>query len=194
MKESLGKYQINGLINGGRAFSDFTTHPTGGDERWCVFVKGPAKPAPGRNNPMMENAYDLIGEYYDEYLTVCNDPFWVAHEYGLEAALSCIKEIVNQQMNTKGKGLGELDLRYIDALIDNMGSTGYLSGLGKRGHMVSNSTSLLGGNGGEDPGVSLRAHPIMGTIDTLDGMVEAITVGRNLEIGKHYRDKKASKE
>ena len=194
LKESLGKYQINGLINGGRAFSDFTTHPTGGDKRWCVFVKGPAKPAPGRTNPMMENAYDLIGEYYDEYLTVCNDPFWVAHEYGLEAALSCIKEIFNQQMNTKDKGLGELDLRYIDALIDNMGSTGYLSGLGKSGHMVANSTSLLGGIGGEDPGKSLRAHPIMGTVDLLDGMVEAITVGKDLEIGKRYTERKASNE
>ncbi len=193
LKESLGKYQINGLINGGRAFADETQHPADGVKRWCVFVKGPAKPAPGRKNPMMENAYDLMGDYYDDYLTTCNDPFWVAHEYGLEAALSSIKEIFNNQMNSKN-GLGELDIRYIDALIDNMGSTGYLSGLGKSGHMVSNSTSLLGGIGGEDPGLSLRAHPIMGTIDKLDGMVEAITVGRDLEIGKRYAERKASKE
>ena len=61
-------------------------------------------------------------------------------------------------MNSKN-GLGDLDIRYIDALIDNMGSTGYLSGLGKSGHMVANSTSLIGGIGGEDPGMSLRAHP-----------------------------------
>jgi hypothetical protein len=40
---------------------------------------------------MMENAYELIGEYIDEYLTTSNDPFWVAHEYGLEAALSVSK-------------------------------------------------------------------------------------------------------
>ena len=69
-----------------------------------------------------------------------------------------------------------------------------MSGLGKSGHMVSNSTSLLGGIGGEDPGLSLRAHPIMGTIDTLDGMVEAITAGKDLKIGKRYMDKKASSE
>ena len=193
LRESLGKYQINGLINGGRGFADFGPHPAGGKDRWSVFIKGPAKPYPGAANPMMENAYDLIGEYYDEYLTVCNDPFWVAHEYGLEAALSCVKEVFNQQMNSK-RGLGELDLRYIDALIDNMGSTGYLSGLGKSGHMVSNSTSLIGGIGGEDPGMSLRAHPIMGTYDELAGMVEAVTAGKDLEIGKRYIERKSSKE
>ena len=96
-------------------------------------------------------------------------------------------------MNSK-RGLGELDLRYIDALIDNMGSTGYLSGLGKSGHMVSNSTSLIGGIGGEDPGMSLRAHPIMGTYDKLEGMVEAVTAGKDLEIGKRYIERKSSKE
>tara|TARA_B100000085_G_C18549671_1_gene515344 strand:+ start:64 stop:1545 length:1482 start_codon:yes stop_codon:yes gene_type:complete len=195
LKESLGKYQINGLISGGRAFADFSTHPTEEEPRWGVFVKGPMKPTPGKSNPMMDNAYDLIGEYYDEYLTVCNDPFWIAHEYGLEAALSGIKELFNEQMNAPGgKGLGDLDLRYIDALIDNMGSTGYLSGLGKSGHMVSNSISLLGGIGGEDPGKSLRAHSLMGTVDLLDGMVEAITAGRDLEIGKRYKERKSSNE
>jgi hypothetical protein len=193
LRESLGKYQINGLINGGRAFADNTQHPTEEDKRWCVFVKGPAKPMPGKSNSMMENAYELIGEYYDEFLTVCNDPFWVAHEYGLEAALSGIKELFNEQMNSDN-GLGELDIRYIDAMIDNMGSTGYLSGLGKSGHMVANSTSLLGGIGGEDPGKSLRAHSIMGTIDNLEGMVEAITAGKDLEIGKRYIERKLSKE
>ena len=142
---------------------------------------------------MMENAYELIGEYYDEYLTTCNDPFWVAHEYGLEAALSSIKEIFNNQMNSKN-GLGELDIRYIDALIDNMGSTGYLSGLGKSGHMVANSTSLIGGIGGEDPGMSLRVHPIMGTIDNLDGMVEIVTAGKDLFIGRRYSERKSSSE
>ena len=196
LRESLGKYQINGLINGGRGFADFGPHPSDGKERWSVFIKGPAKPYPGAANPMMENAYDLIGEYYDESLTVCNDPFWVAHEYGLEAALSCVKEVFNQQMNDpiNNRGLGDLDLRYIDALIDNMGSTGYLSGLGKSGHMVSNSTSLIGGIGGEDPGMSLRAHPIMGTYDELEGMVEAVTAGKDLEIGKRYIERKSSKE
>ena len=193
LKESLGKYQINGLANGGRAFAEFGVHPTGGEKRWSILIKGPEKPAPGRENAMMVNAYQLIGDYYDEYYTVSNDPFWVAQTYGLEAALSVVKEIFNKQMNGKG-GLGELDIRYIDALIDNMGSTGYFSGLGKSGHMVSNSTSLLGGIGGEDPGLSLRAHPIMGTIDTLDGMVEAITAGKDLKIGKRYIDKKASNE
>ena len=193
LRESLGKYQINGLINGGRGFADLGAHPTGGPERWSVVIKGPAEPKPGKANPMMENAYELIGEYYDEYFTTCNDPFWVAHTYGLEAALLSIKELFNNQMNSEG-GLGELDIRYIDALIDNMGSTGYLSGLGKSGHMVANSTSLLGGIGGEDPGKSLRAHTLMGTIDNLDGMVEAITVGKDLLIGKRYLDKKASKE
>ena len=83
------------------AFAEFSQHPTGGPERWSVLVKGPAEPKPGKKNPMMENAYELIGEYYDEYLTTCNDPFWVAHEYGLEAALSSIKEIFNNQMNSK---------------------------------------------------------------------------------------------
>ena len=194
LRESLGKYQINGLINGGRGFADLGVHPTGGYERWSVVILGPAQPTPGRANPMMENAYELIGEYYDEYFTTCNDPFWVAHTYGLEAALLSIKELFNKQMNSKKGGLGELDIRYIDALIDNMGSTGYLSGLGKSGHMVANSTSLLGGIGGEDPGKSLRAHTLMGTIDNLDGMVEAITVGKDLLIGKRYLDKKASKE
>lgn len=194
LRESLGKYQINGLINGGRGFADLGVHPTGGPERWAVVIKGPSKPKPGKANPMMENAYELIGEYYDEYFTTCNDPFWVAHTYGLEAALLSIKELFNNQMNNPKGGLGELDIRYIDALIDNMGSTGYLSGLGKSGHMVANSTSLLGGIGGEDPGKSLRAHTLMGTIDNLDGMVEAITVGKDLLIGKRYLDKKASKE
>lgn len=193
LKESLGKYQIHGLINGGRAFSEYGVHPTGGPERWSVVIKGPASPKPGKENPMMENAYELIGEYYDEYLTVCNDPFWIAHSFGLEAALAGIKEIFNQQMNSKN-GLGDLDIRYIDALIDNMGSTGYLSGLGKSGHMVANSTSLLGGIGGEDPGMSLRVHPIMGTIDNLNGMVEAITAGKDLEIGKRYAERKSSSE
>jgi DNA-directed RNA polymerase beta' subunit len=193
MKESLSVYQIHGLVNGGRAFADETIHPIETKKRWCVQVNGPFEPKPGKENPMMENAYELIGEYYDEYLTVTNDPFWIAHEYGLEASLENIKDTFYQQMNTPN-GLGELDIRYIDALIDNMGSTGYLTGLGKSGHMVSTSTSLIGGIGGEDPGKSLRAHPIMGSEDRLEGMVEAVTAGKTLNIGKHYRDKKASSE
>ena len=181
------------MINGGRAFTDFSPHPMGGEARWQVVINGPESPSPGRANPMMENAAELIGQYYDETLTVSNDPFWAAHEYGLEAALACIKEIFNDQMNSDS-GLGELDIRYIDALIDNMGSTGYLAGLAKSGHMVSKSTSLIGGIGGEDPGLSLRAHPIMGTVDRLEGMVEAITAGKDLVIGKAYIEKKLSKE
>lgn len=193
MKESLSKYQINGLVNGGRAFADEYTHPTKTTKQWCVMVKGPVKPSPGKSNPMMNNAYELIGEYYDEDLTVCNDPFWIAYEYGLEAALSGIKEMFYNQMNSPD-GLGQLDLRYIDALIDNMGSTGYLAGLAKSGHMVSTSTSLIGGIGGEDPGKSLRAHPLMGSKDNLAGMVEAVTAGRTLDIGKRYSDRKSSSE
>jgi DNA-directed RNA polymerase beta' subunit len=193
LKESLGKYQVNGLVNGGRGFAEFGAHPTGGPERWSVMIKGPEKPAPGRDNAMMSNADELIGEYIDEYLTTSNDPFWVAHQYGLEAALSSIKEIFNNQMNSKS-GLGELDTRYIDALIDNMGSTGYLSGLGKSGHMVANSVSLIGGIGGEDPGMSLRVHPIMATVDRLEGMVEAVTVGKDLRIGKSYAERNSSTE
>ena len=69
-----------------------------------MVILGPAQPT-GKANPMMENAYELIGEYYDEYFTTCNDPFWVAHTYGLEAALLSIKEIFNNQMNSDG-GLG----------------------------------------------------------------------------------------
>jgi hypothetical protein len=193
MKESLSTYQIHGLVNGGRAFADETIHPTETTKRWCVQVKGPMEPKPGKENPMMENAYELIGEYYDEFLTVSNDPFWIAHEYGLEAALASIKNIFYRQMNGPG-GLGDLDIRYIDALIDNMGSTGYLTGLGKSGHMVSTSTSLIGGIGGEDPGKSLRAHPLMASEDNLEGMVEAITAGKTLNIGKRYLDKKSSSE
>ena len=37
-----------------------------------VVILGPAQPTPGKANPMMENAYELIGEYYDEYFTTCN--------------------------------------------------------------------------------------------------------------------------
>ena len=62
-------------------------------------------------------------------LTVSNDPFWVPTNTDLEAALACIKEIFNNQMNSDN-GLGELDIRYIDALIDNMGK-----------HRVSSRTS-----------------------------------------------------
>jgi DNA-directed RNA polymerase subunit A' len=193
LREFVEKYQIHGLINGGRAFTDFSPHPMGGEARWQVVVNGPETPSPGRANPMMENAAELMGQYYDESLTTSNDPFWAAHEYGLEAALACVKEIFNNQMNSDS-GLGELDIRYIDALIDNMGSTGYLAGLAKSGHMVSKSTSLIGGIGGEDPGLSLRAHPIMGTVDRLEGMVEAITAGKDLVIGKAYIEKKLSKE
>ena len=42
--------------------------------------------------------------------------------------------------------------------------------------------------------MSLRAHPLMATTDNLDGMVEAITAGRNLSIGKSYAERKSSSE
>ena len=54
LRESLGMYQINGLIIGGRAFAEFSQHPAGGPERWSVLVKGPAEPKPGKKNLMME--------------------------------------------------------------------------------------------------------------------------------------------
>ena len=120
-------------------------------------------------------------------------PFHILQQYGIEAALACIKELFWEQMNgvneedrQKVKGMGELDYRYIDALVDGMGSTGVLHGLGKSGQMVATVTSLLGGIGGEDPGYSLRTHTLMGTYDELGGMVEAISSGKLPTLGKAY--------
>ncbi len=114
---------------------------------------------------MVGDAENLIGDYIEPDLTRTNNPFHILQQYGIEAALACIKELFWEQMNgvneedrQKVKGMGELDYRYIDALVDTMGSTGVLHGLGKSGQMVATVTSLLGGIGGEDPGYSLRAH------------------------------------
>ena len=97
-----------------------------------------------------------------------------------------LNEIYDTEDRQKVKGMGELDYRYIDALVDGMGSTGVLHGLGKSGQMVATVTSLLGGIGGEDPGYSLRTHTLMGTYDELGGMVEAISSGKLPTLGKAY--------
>jgi len=197
MKESIIQYQIHGLVKGGRAFPDFRRHPIEEEKRWTILVLGPNDPSPNTPNPMMLDASATLGQYIDEDLTQTNNPFFIAQEYGLEAALACIKELFWEQMNgneeTAVNGMGELDFRYIDAMVDNMGQTGYLSGLGKSGNMVSTVTSLIGGIGGEDPGMSLRAHTTMATRDTLSGMVEAVASGKLLSIGQRYA-RKSSEE
>ena len=93
---------------------------------------------------------------------------------------------VNEKDRQTVKGMGDLDYRYIDALVDNMGLTGVLHGLGRSGQMVATVTSLLGGIGGEDTGMSLRAHTLMGTYDELGGMVEAISTGKLPTLGRAY--------
>ena len=201
MKESLEMHQINGLVNAGRAFPNQERHPALDTMRWSVIVLGPESPTTSidkqtgrlRKDTMMGDAENLIGDYIDPDLTRTNNPFHILQQYGIEAALACIKELFWEQMNgvneedrQKVKGMGELDYRYIDALVDNMGSTGVLHGLGKSGQMVATVTSLLGGIGGEDPGYSLRAHTVMGTYDELGGMVEAISSGKLPTLGKAY--------
>jgi len=187
-REALEKIQIHGLIKGARAFADQRTHPNETEPRWAVIVLGPSDPTPGRSNPMMLDADETIGSYIEWELTQTNNPFYILKEYGLEAALACIKELFWEQMNgNKGlgvKGLGDFDFRYIDAMIDLMGETGYLLGLGVTGNMVDAVPSLIGGMGGEDPGRSLRTHPLMATRDTLGGMVEAVAAGKDLKIGQ----------
>jgi DNA-directed RNA polymerase beta' subunit len=187
MKERLDKLQIHGLVKGARAFADKRRHPTEMGERHAVIVLGPSDPAAGKPNEMMLDADEAIGEYIEWELTQTNNPFYILQEYGLEAALACIKELFWEQMNGNKelgvKGLGEFDFRYIDAMVDLMGETGYLLGLGKTGNMVDAVPSLIGGIGGEDPGRSLRTHPLMATRDKLEGMVEAVAAGRDLKIG-----------
>lgn len=193
MKETLELYQINGLMNAGRAFTEYQRHPAKDDSQWSVIVLGPEKPTIGNRDSMMADAENLIGQYLDLDLTRTNNPFHVLYDYGIEAALACIKELFWEQMNgvkekdrQTVKGMGELDYRYIDALVDNMGLTGVLHGLGRSGQMVATVTSLLGGIGGEDPGMSLRAHTLMGTYDELGGMVEAISAGKLPTLGRAY--------
>lgn len=193
MKETLELYQINGLMNGARAFAEYQRHPAKDDPQWSVIVLGPEKPTIGNRDAMIVDAENLIGQYVDLDLTRTNNPFHILYDYGIEAALACIKELFWEQMNgvdekdrQRVKGMGELDYRYIDALVDSMGITGVLYGLGASGNMVATVTTLLGGMGGEDPGKSLRAHTLMGTYDNLGGMVEAISVGKLPALGRAY--------
>ena len=156
MKERLDKLQIHGLVMWARAFADKRRHPTemGGASR--SNRSWPSDPAAGKPNEMMLDADEAIGEYIEWELTQTNNPFYILQEYGLEAALACIKELFWEQMNGNKelgvKGLGEFDFRYIDAMVDLMGETGYLLGQGKTGNMVDAVPSLIGGIGGEDPG------------------------------------------
>jgi DNA-directed RNA polymerase beta' subunit len=200
MKETLELYQINGLMNAGRAFTEYQRHPAKDEPQWSVIVLGPEKPTTStdkdgllKKDTMVSDAENLIGDYIDLDLTRTNNPFHILQQYGIEAALACIKELFWEQMNGVNekdrqtvKGMGELDYRYIDALVDNMGLTGVLHGLGRSGQMVATVTSLLGGIGGEDPGMSLRAHTLMGTYDELGGMVEAISAGKLPTLGRAY--------
>lgn len=193
MKETLELYQINGLMNAGRAFTEYQRHPAKDEPQWSVIVLGPETPTIDNRDTMMADAESLIGQYVDLDLTRTNNPFHILYDYGIEAALACIKELFWEQMNGVNekdrqtvKGMGELDYRYIDALVDNMGITGVLHGLGRSGQMVATVTSLLGGIGGEDPGMSLRAHTLMGTYDELGGMVEAISAGKLPTLGRAY--------
>ncbi len=165
----------------------------GANGRWGIEIKGPIKGSDSNQpNSFWKDIQTMLGEYVDFSLTKFTDTWMVYTIYGLEAALMHLTEMLWGQMNgtSGGKGLGDLDYRYIRMMADYLGMYGRPIGMSKAGHMVKYNKSTLAAMGGEDPWMSLVPGAAIGNVDMLRGPVEAITAGKFLTIGETYRRKR----
>ena len=185
MKEEFDSIPVSGIRDAELAL------PIEVDGRWGVQINGPIQGTDKKAvHTMWQDVEAFLGGYLDLEITRFTDSALVYNLFGLEAALMHLTEMIYGQMNgvDGNKGIGDLDYRYVRTMVDYMGIHGLLIGMSKSGHMVQYNRSVLGAMGGEDPWKSLIPGVVMGNYDPLNGMVEAITAGKTLNIGKKYRE------
>ena len=72
----------------------------------------------------------LLPDFVQTDTIWCDNPHTVEQFLGLEAALACVEEQLNFQMNGDGVGIGDYDYRYVRTIVDAMGITGRVVGVG----------------------------------------------------------------
>ena len=135
------------------------------------------------SNDLLKKVTDKLDVHIDLDLIETNNHQWVYNNYGLEAALQNIYKEIDVQMNENG--IGEYDMRYIRTIVDMMGESGELNGLGPSNLSVLNNPSILAAASLEQVKKVLPIGAIMSNYDSLNGVTESIVVGSTPKVGDY---------
>jgi DNA-directed RNA polymerase subunit A" len=132
---------------------------------------------------LLKKVTDKLDVHIDLDLIETNNHQWVYNNYGLEAALQNIYKEIDVQMNENG--IGEYDMRYIRTIVDMMGESGELNGLGPTNLSVLNNPSILAAASLVRVKEVLPMGAIMSNYDPLNGVTESIVVGSTPKVGDY---------
>ena len=135
------------------------------------------------SNDLLKKVTKKLDVHIDLDLIETNNHQWVYSNYGLEAALQNIYKELDVQMNENG--IGEYDMRYIRTIVDMMGESGELNGLGPSNLSVANNPSILAAASLERVKQVLPMGAIMSNYDRLNGITESIVVGSTPKVGDY---------
>jgi DNA-directed RNA polymerase subunit A" len=135
------------------------------------------------SNELLNKVTKKLDVHIDLDLIETNNHQWVYNNYGLEAALQNIYKELDVQMNENG--IGEYDMRYIRTIVDMMGESGELNGLGPSNLSVANNPSILAAASLERVKQVLPMGAIMSNYDRLNGITESIVVGSTPKVGDY---------
>jgi len=175
--------KISGIDGAKFAVSEFDEK----ENLWKVRIRGPKIAS---SVGLWKDVHELLGDFIVPEKTWTTE-YWVVYQMlGLEAMLDCIYEQIDNQMNDEfgGNGMGEFDHRYIQVMVDRIGQKGYPVTLSPdKGWGGQHSQSYIHAIAGEAIFDKIPAGAIMGHVDSLKGMVEAVTVGKVPRIGPDFK-------
>jgi hypothetical protein len=180
-KMLLAKEDLIGVRVSGIAGSETTFPMQDDDGDWYLHFRG-------HGIAMWSNIEALLADFIDVNSIWSDNPMTVLKKLGLEAALSCLEEELNVQMNGNEaagiKGMGDYDYRYIRTLIDAIGHTGGLIGAAKIAG--SHNPSTMAAISFESFRSMLVAGVTMGNKSNFDGVAESVNSGRTVLIGREF--------
>lgn len=173
MKDYISLVHVSGIHHGGPTYID-----RDGDA--YVLMIDSAHPK------VWESLEALLPDFIQTDTIWCDNPHTVQQMLGLEAALACVEQQLNFQMNG-GSGIGDYDYRYIRTIVDAMGTTGKIVGVGPKQGMGPLAKNTFDSMAMEDMKRHLRAGVTMGNVSDMRSVTGSTIAGRNPLVGETMR-------
>lgn len=171
MRDYMSLVQVSGLPQGG------STYITRKDGKYGLQIDS-------AHEQVWDGLVGLLGEFVDVDSIWCDNPKTVEKFLGIEAAMACVSDQLNYQMNAKS-GIGDYDYRYVSTIAETMSAKGKLIGLGpKSGNIGTNSVNTFDAMAMEDVKKQLRGGVTIGNISDARSVTGSTITGRPPLVGQ----------
>lgn len=174
MRDFVSLIQVSGIQQGG------PTYVTKDGDAYTLLIDS-AHPK------VWEALTTLLPDFVQTDTIWCDNPHTVEQFLGLEAALACVEEQLNFQMNGDGVGIGDYDYRYVRTIVDAMGITGKVVGVGPGQGMGPKAKNTFDAMAMEDMKRHLRAGVTMGNNSDMRSVTGSTIAGRVPLVGETMR-------